>query len=151
MSNRAALFAAMPAMAGHEGRWDGVYTHLAVDGALLDRHRTETLCAFPDSGPFAYIQHNLLSWDDGRSATFEFGGRLEGRRLAWDTDRFSGYGWETDGGVIMLRLDRKDVPGSFYVEMITLAPDGQSRARTWQWFRDGAPWKRTLCDEGRVT
>jgi hypothetical protein len=34
--------------------------------------------------------------------------------------------------------------------MINLAPDGESRARTWQWFRDGRPWKRTLCDEERI-
>jgi hypothetical protein len=37
----------------------------------------------------------------------------------------------------MLRLDRRDDPGVHFIEMITLAGDGQSRARTWQWFRDG--------------
>jgi hypothetical protein len=150
MSNRAALCAAMPAMFRHEGHWDGVYLHLDANGALIDQHRTATWCELPDSGPWSYVQHNKLSWDDGRTATYEFGGRLEADRLVWETDRFSGYGWQSHEGMILLKLDRKDAPGSYYIEMITIAPDGQSRARTWQWFRDGRPWKRTLCDEWRV-
>jgi hypothetical protein len=150
MSNRAALRAAMPAMFLHEGHWDGIYRHVDADGALIDRHRTTTWCELPDAGPWSYVQHNELIWDDGRSATYEFGGRLEGDRLIWDTDRFSGYGWQSHEDTILLKLDRKDAPGSNYVEMIAIAPDGQSRARTWQWFQDGKPWKRTLCDEWRV-
>jgi hypothetical protein len=151
MSNRAALAAAMPAMLLHEGWWDGWYRHVDSDGALLDAHRVKTHCEFPDSGPWHYVQHNWLTWEDGRSAVYEFGGRLEGDRLVWATDRFSGYGWQTHEDTLMLRLDRRDVPGACYIEMITIAPDGQSRARTWQWFRNGAPWKRTLCDERRIT
>jgi hypothetical protein len=150
MSNRAALKAAMPAMFAHEGHWDGVYRHIDADGRLLDQHRTTTWCELPDEGPFSYVQHNRLIWDDGREATYEFGGTLAGNRLVWDTDRFFGEGWESDGGVIMLRLERRDVPGSYYIEMITIAPDQRTRARTWQWYKDGVPWKRTLCDEWRV-
>jgi hypothetical protein len=151
MSNRDALAAAMPAMLLHEGWWDGWYRHVDSDGALLDAHRVKTWCEFPDSGPWHYVQHNWLSWEDGRSAVYEFGGRLEGDRLVWATDRFSGYGWQTHEDTLMLRLDRRDVPGACYIEMISIAPDGQSRARTWQWFRNGAPWKRTPCDERRIT
>jgi hypothetical protein len=150
MSNRAALAAAMPAMLLHEGWWDGWYRHVDSDGALIDAHQVKTHCEFPDSGPWHYVQHNWLSWEDGRSAVYEFGGRLDGDRLVWATDRFSGYGWQTHEDTLMLRLDRRDVPGACYIEMISIAPDGQSRARTWQWFRDGAPWKRTLCDERRI-
>ena len=143
------LRAAMPAMVAHEGEWDGVYRHVNLDGSLIDEHRTWTRCEFPDEGPSAYIQHNRLSWADGRTAEYRFGSRFEDGRLHWDTDRFFGTGWQTED-VVMLRLDRRDVPGAYYVEMITLAPDGRSRARTWQWFKDGAPWKRTLCDERRI-
>ena len=150
MSNRAALAAAMPAMLLHEGWWDGWYRHFDSDGALLDAHRVKTHCEFPDSGPCHYVQHNWLAWEDGRSAVYEFGGRLEGERLVWATDRFSGYGWQTHEDTLMLRLERLDVPGAHYVEMISIAPGAQSRARTWQWFKDGAPWKRTLCDERRI-
>lgn len=150
MSNRAALAAAMPAMLLHEGWWEGWYRHLDADGTLLDAHRVRTHCEFPDAGPWHYVQHSFLAWEDGREARYEFGGRLEGDRLVWDTERFCGYGWQTHEDTLMLRLDRLDVPGAWYVEMIGIAPDGQSRARTWQWFRGGAAWKRTLCDERRI-
>lgn len=141
---------AMPGMLRHEGEWDGRYRHVAADGKLLDSHRTWTRCEFPSTGPFAYVQHNHLRWEDGRESRYDFGGSFDGEVLRWDTDRFVGYGWETREGVLMLRLDRRDDPGVHFIEMITLADDGASRARTWQWFRDGVPFKRTLCDEARV-
>jgi hypothetical protein len=34
--------------------------------------------------------------------------------------------------------------------MISISDDGATRARTWQWFKDGSPTRRTLCDEWRV-
>ncbi len=150
MSNRAALAAAMPAMLAHEGWWDGWYRHFDADGTLLDAHKVKTFCEFPDDGEWHYIQHNWLTWDDGREAVFEFGGCLRGDRLFWDTDRFSGYCWQTSEATLMLKLDRMDVPDAYYIEMINTAPDAQSRARTWQWFQHGKPWKRTLCDEWRI-
>lgn len=150
MTNREALAAAMPAMLLHEGHWDGWYRHLDRAGVLLDAHKVATWCEFPDTGPWHYIQHNALTWDDGRTATYEFGGALHGDRLVWETDRFAGHGWQTGDDIVMSRLDRRDVPGAYYTEMITIAPDHRSRARTWEWYRDGAPWKRTLCDERRV-
>ncbi len=145
-----AFTSAMPNMLRHEGEWEGVYRHIDCDGALLDQHQMWTWCEFPDDGPFAYVQHNRLTWDDGRTATYEFGGIYREGRLYWDTDRFFGYGWEAEEGTLMLKLDRLDVPGAYYIEMINIAPDNQTRARTWQWFKDGRPWKRTLCDEWRV-
>lgn len=150
MSNRSALRQVMPAMFAHEGHWDGFYRHFSADGELLDQHRTTTWCELPDSGPWSYIQHNKLFWEDGRTAEYEFGGALVGDRLVWDTDRFAGTGWQSHENTILLKLDRKDVLDSYYIEMITLAPDGQSRARTWQWFLQGKAWKRTLCDEWRT-
>lgn len=150
MSNRAALAAVMPAMLLHEGWWDGWYRHFDAEGRLIDAHRVKTHCEFPDSGPWHYVQHNWLTWEDGRSAHYEFGGRLEGARLVWRTARFSGYGWQTHENTLMLKLDRADVPDAYYIEMITIAPDRHSRARTWQWFQAGRPWKRTCCDEERI-
>jgi len=150
MSNRAALAAVMPAMLLHEGWWDGWYRHFDAQGRLIDAHRVKTLCEFPDHGPWHYVQHNWLSWEDGRSAHYEFGGRLEGERLVWRTERFSGHGWQTHEDTLMLKLDRADVPDAYYIEMITIAPDRQSRARTWQWFQAGRAWKRTCCDEERI-
>ena len=149
--NRAALAAAMPAMLRHEGWWRGTYRDVdCATGALLDEREVTTRCAFPDAGPWHYVQHNRLRWADGREATYEFGGRLDAERIVWETDRFAGYGWQTAEDTLMLRLERRDVADAFYIEAIHIAPDDASRARTWHWFRDGRPWKRTLCDEVRV-
>ncbi len=149
MGNRAQLAAAMPAMLLHEGHWQGWYRDFAADGRLLDARRVRTWCEFPDAGPFHYVQHNWLEWDDGRTAVYEFGGTLVGARLLWETDRFAGHGWQTGEDVLMLRLDRRDVADAYYIEMIALAADRRTRARTWQWFQGGAPWKWTLCNEER--
>ena len=140
----------MPAIVAHEGTWDGIYRHVAADGTLLDEHRTWTRCEFPDRGDAHYIQHNRLAWADGRTAEYRFPGAWRDGFLRWDTERFHGIGWETEGGVLMLRLERHDAPGAYYIEMIILVPDGETRARTWQWFKDGKPWKRTLRDEWRI-
>ena len=53
-------------------------------------------------------------------------------------------------GIVMLRLDRKDVADAYFTEMIELSGDGTTRARTWQWFEVGQPVRRTLCDEWRI-
>lgn len=143
--------AAMPNMLRHEGKWEGTYCHVdCATGALLDQHHMWTWCEFPDAGPYAYVQHNRLRWDDGTTREVEFGGVYRDGRIYWDTDRFTGYGWETEEGVLMLKLDRLDEPDSYYIEMIAIAPDNRTRARTWQWFKGGKPWKRTLCDEWRI-
>jgi hypothetical protein len=142
---------AMPNLVRHEGLWQGVYRHVDRDFTLVDQHSMTTRCEFPAAGEFAYIQHNHLRWEDGRELRRSFGGAFRDGLLWWDNDRFSGYGWETREGVLMLKLDRKDEPGVNFIEMITLSGDGQTRARTWQWFRDGAPFRRTLCDEWRVS
>lgn len=148
---RDALFAAMPGLFAHEGLWDGTYRHMDADGQLIDQHRMRTRCEFPASGAFAYVQHNHLIWPDGREQRLSFGGVLRDSLLHWDTDRFRGTGWQTRDDVIMLTLYRRDQPGVRFTEMIQISDDGETRARTWQWFRDGTPFKRTLCDERRVS
>lgn len=147
---KAALAATMPTMLLHEGEWEGIYRHVARDFTLIDEHRMWTRCEFPDAGPYAYIQHNRLEWADGRVEERSFPGVFRDGMLHWDTDRFSGHGWETHDGVIILKLHRKDIADSYFIEMITLAPGGQSRARTWQWFTGNEAVQRTLCDEWRV-
>lgn len=142
---------AMPNMLRHKGVWEGIYRHVDIDGKLIDEHRMTTRCEFPDDGEFAYIQDNHLRWADGREQRHRFGGVFRDGLLWWDIERFSGYAWETREGVLMLKLDRKDEPGVSFIEMITLAEDGETRARTWQWFKQGSPFRRTLCDEWRVS
>jgi hypothetical protein len=140
----------MPTLLSHEGLWEGEYRHVAADGELLDEHRVRIRCEFPDSGDYAYLQHNHFIWADGREHRVTLPGVLRDDRLWWDVNTFSGYAWETLDGILLLNLKRKDEPGANFYEMITLGSDGRHRARTWQWFRDGKLYKRTLCNEWRA-
>ena len=135
----------------HEGTWCGEYQVFDLAGQLLERYDSHVRCEFPPAGSeFAYVQHNEFVWADGRREQSSFGGVLDGERIVWDTDRFSGYAWATDGGVILLRLDRKDIADTWFVESILLEPGHDQRMRTWHWFERGEPIKRTLCNERRL-
>ncbi len=150
MSNRTQLEKRLPAMLRHEGVWEGCYTTVAIDGTVTDRHRSRVICEFPDDGPFVYVQTNRFDWDNGDSFETVFGGVLDGDRIRWDNDRFTGFGWTSGSDIVLLTLDRNDKPGEHFTEIIVLAPDGRSRGRTWHWFRDGELYQRTLCDETLV-
>lgn len=147
-AQRAAL---MPAMRKHEGVWGGVYTHVDTQGTILDRHDTRIVCEFPKDGPVLYNQHNLFTWKDGTEVRNFLPGIYADGKLWWDTPTFHGYAWETHDDVIMLNLTRKDEPGAYFVETIILGGTGTHRSRTWHWFKDGALYKRTLCEEYRIS
>lgn len=148
---KAILTDLMPGMMKHEGVWTGIYRHVDTENQLVDRHKARVECIFPHDGPYAYIQKNLFRWDDGREYRSTLNGVLRDGKLWWDNDSFDGCGWETDFGLVLLNLNRKDDPGANFYEIICLGDDGNHRARTWHWFRDGQLFKRTLCDEHRVT
>ena len=139
--------ARLPALLLHEGVWEGTYQTVDLKGDVVDRHRSRVECLFPDDGPYAYFQKNVFTWKDGKETVVEFGGELREDKIYWDTERFSGYGWTTFGDVVMLQLERKDEPGSSFIEVIALGASGTDRLRTWHWFRDGIPYQRTLCNE----
>ncbi len=148
--NTAAIRDAMPALLRHAGVWEGIYTHLDAAGAVIDRHRARVRCEFPAHGPYAYVQHNHFTWEDGREARVKLPGVLREGRLWWDVETFKGCAWQTDFGLILLNLERKDEPGARFYEIIALGDGADHRARTWQWFRNGKLYKRTLCDEKRI-
>ncbi|WP_299322188.1 hypothetical protein [Parasphingopyxis sp.] len=150
-SKRRLLDDLMPAMVRHEGVWEGTYRHIDADGTLLDRHAARIVCEFPGSGEAAYIQHNLFRWDDGREHRARLPGVYRDDKLWWDMPTFHGYAWETEDDVLMLNLTRRDEPGAHFVEIIILGDGGDRRSRTWHWFKDGALYKRTLCEEQRVS
>ena len=138
---------AMPSLLRHSGVWRGTYTHQDVGGTILDRHKSKVTCEFPESGPYAYIQSNIFTWEDGRTEAYKLFGVLRGDKLWWDAPKFHGCAWQTHEGLILLHLTRRDEPGANLFEIIALGESGTHRARTWHWFRDGRPYKRTLCDE----
>ena len=140
----------MPVMLKHEGIWQGSYTHVDIHGKVIDQHDSKVICEFPTSGESAYTQHNHFTWSDGTSKQVSFPGQQQGNRIWWDTETFSGYGWESGADTVMLKLDRKDIPGAYFLEVIILSENNIDRARTWHWFKDGQLFQRTLCDERRV-
>lgn len=148
---QAALLEVMPGLARHQGTWQGIYRHVDAVGAPIDQHRVTIRCEFPAEGPHVYIQHNHFVWDDGREQRAVLPGVLRDGKLWWDVETFHGYSWETHDGILLLNLTRKDEPGANFFEMITIGATGQFRSRTWQWFRDGKLYRRTLCDEERVS
>ena len=50
-----------------------------------------------------------------------------------------------------LNWTRHGEPDVYLYEMIQNSDDRQNRARTWQWFRGGICFQRTLIDERFVT
>lgn len=138
-------------MQAHAGVWEGVYTHINRGAEVIDKHRVRIRCEFPTSGEFVYIQHNHFMWDDGREYKAVLPGVYCDGRLWWDLETFKGSAWETLDGLILLNLDRKDDPGANFFEIIAMGATGQQRSRTWHWFKDGALFKRTLCDEWKVS
>ncbi len=140
----------MPLLAKHEGEWEGVYMEVDPDGNVIDRHRSHLTCSFPDSGPYPYYQINKYTWDDGRTEEHHFPAAYKDGRIWWDTDRIVGSAWEADAKTVLLHWERKGMPEVSLYEMIQLSDDGQHRARTWHWFKDGVLLKRTLVRERKV-
>lgn len=141
----------MPNMRAHEGIWEGQYYHLGAEGIIEDSHKTRITCEFPETGKYVYIQHNHFIWPDGREYKVQLPAILKDGRLWWDTETFHGSAWETHDGIILLNLERKDIAGARFFEMITMGASGKKRARTWHWFKDGALFRCTLCNETKVS
>ena len=140
-----------PATRAHAGVWEGTYTHIDRDAQIEDQHASRVICSFPDDGSDVFYRQEIqFTWPDGRVRHDVFEGIPKEGALWYDTPTFWGKSWETDDGLILLNLERKDEPGARFFEIIAMGEGGRHRARTWHWFRDGALYRRTLCDENRV-
>jgi len=140
-----------PAMRAHEGIWEGTYTHLRQDHSIEDQHKARVTCLFPSDGDVFYRQIVHFTWADGREHHNQFDGIIRDGVIWFDTPTFSGKTWETDDGLVLLNLNRKDERGSTFFELIAMGEGGKHRARTWHWFKDGQIYRRTLCNESRIS
>jgi hypothetical protein len=139
-----------PAHRAHAGLWEGTYRNLGADGSLEELIRSKVWCDFPESGPVFYSQRIELTGASGEVTRAQFDGIARSGHVWFDTPTFAGKSWETEDGLVLLNLVRKDEPGAHFVEVIVMGEGGRRRARTWHWFRGGALYRRTLCDEVRV-
>ena len=146
---------AMPALARHEGIWEGRYRYVDAEGNKIDDHHARLVCRFPDEGELLYHQTNYYTWDDGRTETRDFPADFRDGRLWWDNDLIKG--WAADvpldehNRTTMLHWRRKDDPDTYLYEMIQLSDCANFRTRVWQWIKDGKTVQRTLIDEERVS
>ncbi len=147
----------MPLLMESEGVWEGLYRYYdAATGKLTDQHRSRLLCRImPQDAPFPYYQTNQYFWEDGRTDFREFPAWYEDGRIWWDNALIAGWAapMRPDDGnrSTCLSWVRKGEPDMYLYEMIQHAEDGIHRARTWQWFRKGVCFQRTLIDEKRIT
>ena len=153
-----AIRQAMPLLARNEGVWEGVYRYYdAATGKLTDEHRSRLICRLPEDGPHAgaYHQTNYYFWDDGHTDIREFPAWYEDGRIRWDNELIKGWAaaMQPDdfNRSTCLNWTRQGEPDLFLYEMIQLSDNGINRARTWQWFKQGVCFQRTLIDERFIT
>ena len=147
---------AMPLLARNDGVWEGWYRYYdAATGKLTDQHRSRLLCRITDEPGREYHQTNHYFWEDGRSEVRDFPSRYENGRIWFDNDLIQGWAaaMQPDdyNRSTCLNWMRQGEPDVFLYEMIQLSEDGKNRARTWQWFRKGKCFQRTLIDEVFIT
>jgi len=146
---------AMPLLARNEGVWEGWYRYYdAATGKLTDQHRSRLICRL-DSDVSDYYQTNYYYWEDGRSEIREFPAWYEDGRIRWDNELIKGWAaaMQPDdyNRSTCLNWTRTGEEDLYLYEMIQLSDDGVNRARTWQWFKGGKCFQRTLIDEVFIT
>jgi hypothetical protein len=148
---------AMPLLASNEGVWEGVYRYYdAKTGAMTDEHKSRLFCRLVGPpGHEEYHQTNYYYWDDGRSEIREFPAWYENGRIWWDNALIKGWAaaMQPDdfNRSTCLNWTRHDEPDIYLYEMIQVNEARTHRARTWQWFRGGECYQRTLIDERFIT
>lgn len=156
--NKPGVREAMPILASNEGVWEGWYRYYdATNGKLIDEHRSRLICRlFTDEGGVdRYHQTNYYFWEDGRTETRDFPAWYENGRIWWDNDLIKGWAAHMQpddfNRSTCLHWVRKNEPGIYLYEMIQNNDARTHRSRTWQWFRDGICYQRTLIDEKFIT
>jgi hypothetical protein len=146
----------MPILVSNEGVWEGWYRYYdAKTGLLTDQHRSRLICRLTEEPGREYHQTNYYFWEDGRTEVREFPAWYEDGRVRWDNDLIKGWAAEMRpddfNRSTCLNWTRKDEPDIYLYEMIQNSDDRKNRARTWQWFRNGICYQRTLIDEVFIT
>lgn len=136
----------------HIGIWEGDYTHIdPADRSVQEQFAFRIKVECPDDGPIAYRQTSRYRWHDGRTTELVYTGIARDDRLLIDDGRVRGEVRAIEPQTLYMRFAYATDPASQVAEMIQLSPDGQHRARTWHWLRDGQLWRITLVRERRTS
>jgi hypothetical protein len=155
--NKPGVREAMPILVKNEGVWEGWYRYYdAMTGLLTDQHRSRLFCRLVRVGDEDhYYQTNHYFWEDGRHEIREFPAVYRDGRVWWDNDLIKGWAApmrpDDHERSSCLNWTRKNEPDIYLYEMIQNSDCGNYRARTWQWFRNGRCFQRTIIDEKFVT
>lgn len=140
----------MPTFVRNEGEWIGKYILIDIEGKILDRIDSHTICQFPTNSLYSYYQINYYNWPDGKQEKYYYPAIYQDKKLWFNTDNVQGYAQEVDTSTIILWFDYKVVPGMHLYEMLQITPCNNYRARTCHWFQNNQLIKRTLVQEERL-
>lgn len=146
------LIERMPVLYRHRGVWDGYYRYYNAQGEKTEEHKSRLLCRFPDED--SYHQTNYYFWKNGTKEVRDFPTKIEDNKIIFYTEI---QGWAADvpldeaNRTVMLYWVRPEVEKLHLYEMIQISDCGKHRSRTWQWFKNGRLFQRTLIDESFVS
>ena len=104
---------------------------------------------FLDTGPYAYIQHNRPSWDDGRTQKRVFDGVLRDGLVWWIPTASPAVVGRRARGSRYSASTAATARGPF-VEAMLLSGNAARIRGHGDDSKDGTPFRQTLCDEWRV-
>lgn len=140
----------MPVLAKHEGTWEGAYTFVDLRGEVQDQYDFSIDVALSAEDRHAYQQTSRYRWKDGRKQELYFEAQHQEGQLVWDNGRIAGRMWQLDDRSLYLRFGFAAMPDVECFEMIQISEDGETRGRTWLWYRSQVLYQSVLVDERRI-
>jgi hypothetical protein len=145
----------MPTTARMEGTWQGVFRRYDGDGILNQTLASKIIVRFLEDGnAFDYSQTNITSAPNQPDQIIESFGKWDIDRLRFSNARLDGWAKDVaedpSGLTSVFMMTFKDGSGMTVSEVVSLSPDGRSRARATQYLVGGKVVRRTLIDEVKV-
>ncbi len=147
----------MPLITDTAGVWEGEYVHIDENHQEFDRHQARLLIRIDDeSDTEARLrQTNIYTWSNNEHEIRYFEGNYRDDRIWFNNALIDGWTRTIDmdptGRTMMVAWTRPAEPGFRYYEIIIFSEDGQSRNRTWHWYRNDRLFQRTLINEHKVS
>jgi hypothetical protein len=153
--SKRAMLARMPAMARMEGRWEGTFRRYDANGVLTQTVPSVVEVRFLEDGnAFDYSQTNITKVPGQPDQRIDSFGKWDVDRLRFSNARLDGWAMDVaqdpSGLTSVFMMNFKDGSGMSVSEIVSLSPDGRSRARATQYLVGGKVVRRTLIDEVKV-